>query len=95
MHTGGLASLNVRLCSLEICYTRSRTFDDMCDDGDNTAAAATNAVLSDMNNGERVLREALETFYLGHAWHRPLLLTPLVDAGKEHVGARLERRGFV
>jgi hypothetical protein len=95
MQTGGLASLNVRLGSLEIGYTRSRTFDDMCDDGDDIAARATNAVLSDMTNGERIMREALEVVYLGHTWHRPLLLTPLVEIGKERVGARLERRGFV
>jgi len=95
MRTGGLASLNVRLFSLEIGYTRSRTFDDMCEDADDTAACATNAVLGDMTNGERVLREALEVVYLGHAWHRPLVLTPLVDLGKQRVGKRLERRGFV
>jgi hypothetical protein len=95
MQTGGLASLNVRLGSLEIGYTRSRTFDDMCDDGDDIAARATNAVLSDMTNGERIMREAIESFYLGHAWQRPFLLTPFVDAGKHRVGERLERRGFV
>ena len=95
MHHGALSDLGVFLASVEIGYIRSRSFDDMCDDWDNAAASATNAVVGDMGNGERALREALETFYLGHAWRRPYLLTPLVELGKLHVGARLERRGFV
>jgi hypothetical protein len=95
MNSGSLSALKSRAYSLEIGYTRSRTFDDMCWDWDNAAARATDAVLSDMRNGERILREAIETFYLGHAWRRPLNLTYLVDLGKERVGERLERRGFV
>jgi len=95
MHHGALSDLGIFAASVEIGYIRSRSFDDMCEDWDNAAAAATNAILSDMNNGERMLREAIETFYLGHVWLRPLNLTYLVELGKEKVGERLERRGFV
>lgn len=95
MQTGQYATLTVKLASLESGHTRSRSFDDMLEDGDRAAAKATNAVVGDLSKGPVPLRQAIESYYLGHAWRSSLILTPIVDLAREKIGLGLDRKGFV
>lgn len=93
MGRNSYAFLKVRLMSIEANRSYgSQDFDNMAEAADMVAAKATNAVVSDLPT---MPKAAVNAFYLGHPWnHRPLL-SQVIPAARELVGAALERKGFV
>lgn len=94
MRSGGLAALGITLFSIEGRFATTTT-EDLYERSDRTAARATDAVVADIAEERPPVADALHACYLGRAWVRPALVSPLVGEGLELVGRGLARRGIV